>query len=156
MNIVKNGYFKSTGRIGMGNTNQIRYKEKSFCMSSQNIFLKYGLLNNHLLGPSVMNPRDALSFQQINAIRERIILKNLLQKPVNTTEDIDNGNDEYSENLIYKFLLKTILIKTLMVSDKNKVTKQPWKHIYDVNENNNLNNKIWCFQQSLYQNVQNI
>ena len=77
-------------------------------------------------------------------------------KTVNTTEDIDNGNDEYSENLIYKFLLKTILIKTLMVYDKDKVTKQPWKHIYDVNENNNLNNKMWCFQQSLYQNVQNI
>ena len=75
---------------------------------------------------------------------------------MNTTEDIDNGNDKYSENLIYKFLLKTILIKTLMVYDKDKVTKQPWKHIYDVNENNNLNNKTWCFQQSLYQNVQNL
>ena len=43
-----------------------------------------------------------------------------------------------------------------MVSDKETVTEQPWKHLYDVIENNNLNNKMWCFQQSLYQNVQNI
>ena len=44
-------------------------KKTPFCMSSNKLFLKYGLHYNHWVVKSVIKPFDAVAFQKIKALR---------------------------------------------------------------------------------------
>ena len=50
----------------------------------------------------------------------------------NATEYIKNLNHESSENFDIKFLADGVLNKDLAVYDKQRVSKHPWKEIYEV------------------------
>ena len=45
-------------------------KKTPFCMSSNKLFLKYGLQNNNWVGHSVMKPVDDVAFKKTKALRE--------------------------------------------------------------------------------------
>ena len=58
------------GEFGICNTNQTRCKENPFCMSSNELFVKDGLHDNHWVNHSVINHVDAVEFQNRNSKRE--------------------------------------------------------------------------------------
>ena len=56
-------------KIGICNANQNQYKEKPFCMSSNNFFVKDGLKDNNWVSHLWMKSAGAMYFQKKKEIR---------------------------------------------------------------------------------------
>ena len=64
MTIENIGNSKSIGKIEICHANQKQYQEKTFCMSSNKLYLKYGLQDNHWVGQLVMKLVDSVAFKE--------------------------------------------------------------------------------------------
>ena len=95
--------FQIHWKVVIFNVNQMQYKENPFCMSSNKLFVKYGLQDNHWVGHSVIKPDDSVWFQKIKSVRE--------------------GDNEYSENFEMCILTEGVLDKEMTVPEKEHRVK---------------------------------
>ena len=74
--------------------------------------MKHVFQGNPWVVHSSITPIDSQVFKEIKAIREGNNPDKPAMNMVNDAENIDHDNDEYSENVRWKYYLKAILTKS--------------------------------------------